>query len=237
MPPARLSAIRGVLFDKDGTLISFEKTWGPALIQVIGDYAKGDAGLAADLAEISMIDLATGAFANQSVVIAGTVADFAEAWAARLGVVAGPAFYAEVDQALRIAARGSLSPIGVPRRVLATLKAGGLACGIATNDAEANAREQGDSLGLSPYLDMIVGYDSGHGAKPEAGQITAFAAHVGISAGQVAMIGDSPHDMVAAKAAGAVAVAVRSGPMHVDAAGMADHVVDTIDDLPALFTT
>ena len=32
----------GVLFDKDGTLISFEKTWGPATHAVIAALAAGD---------------------------------------------------------------------------------------------------------------------------------------------------------------------------------------------------
>jgi phosphoglycolate phosphatase len=29
-------AIRGILFDKDGTLVDFDRTWGPAAYSVIG---------------------------------------------------------------------------------------------------------------------------------------------------------------------------------------------------------
>ena len=53
---------------------------------------------------------------------------------------------------------------------------------------------------------------------------------------QIAMVGDSRHDLEAARAAGAVAVAVLSGPADRAAlAPLADHVVDDIAALPALF--
>jgi phosphoglycolate phosphatase len=48
-------------------------------------------------------------------------------------------------------------------------------------------------------------------------------------------VGDSTHDLHAARAAGAVAIAVLSGPAtREDLADHADHIIDTIDDLPAL---
>ena len=37
--------VDGVLFDKDGTLISFEGTWEPATLAVMNALARGDAGL------------------------------------------------------------------------------------------------------------------------------------------------------------------------------------------------
>ncbi|MEO1197907.1 MAG: HAD family hydrolase, partial [Pseudomonadota bacterium] len=166
MPPVGLSEIRGVLFDKDGTLISFEKTWGPAMGSAIRHYAAGDAALAEALAAVSLFDLETERFGDMSAAIAGTVADFAAGWARHLGVAADQAFFTEVDGLLRHAARNSLAPIGVPHEVLAELVAMRHVCGIATNDAEANAQEQARALYLQDHLSFVVGYDSGHGAKP-----------------------------------------------------------------------
>ena len=60
----------------------------------------------------------------------------------------------------------------------------GFRLGIATNDAETSARAQAESLGLLPFLDFIVGYDSGHGGKPEPGMVTAFARRIGAVARQ-----------------------------------------------------
>ncbi len=49
------------------------------------------------------------------------------------------------------------------------------------------------------------------------------------------MVGDSPFDLMAAKAAGAVAVAVLSGPaLRHELEHLADHVLDGIEDLPGL---
>jgi phosphoglycolate phosphatase len=50
---------------------------------------------------------------------------------------------------------------------------------------------------------------------------------------EVALIGDSTHDLHAARAAGAVAIAVLSGPASRDAlAPHADYVIESILDLP-----
>ena len=65
--------------------------------------------------------------------------------------------------------------------------------------------------------------------------ILAFAASLGIAPSGVAMVGDSALDLIAARAAGAVAVAVLSGPApREELAPLADHVLDGIEGLPAL---
>jgi phosphoglycolate phosphatase len=55
---------------------------------------------------------------------------------------------------------------------------------------------------------------------------------------EVAVIGDSLHDLKGARAAGAVGIAVLTGPLRLAARpGLephADHVIASIDDLPAL---
>jgi len=48
-------------------------------------------------------------------------------------------------------------------------------------------------------------------------------------------VGDSPLDLIAARSAGAIAVAVLSGPARRDELEhLADHVLDGIEDVPAL---
>ncbi len=84
-------------------------------------------------------------------------------------------------------------------------------------------------------MDFVAGYDSGHGAKPAPGMVEAFAREIGAACGEVALVGDTLHDLDCARAAGAVAVAVLSGiATREDLAPHADYVIADIGELPAL---
>ena len=72
MPPA---SIRGVLFDKDGTLIDFFQTWAPAYEAVALRLAGGDAVLAERLLTLGGRDPATRCFKPDSALAAGTNAE------------------------------------------------------------------------------------------------------------------------------------------------------------------
>ena len=114
----------------------------------------------------------------------------------------------------------------------------GFILGIATNDSEASARAQAAVMRIETHLDFIAGYDSGHGSKPDPGMVSAFAAMHGLTIGRVALVGDSLHDLHAARAAGACAIAVLSGPLgkaaRTELAPLADHVLGSIAELPDL---
>lgn len=228
--------IRAILFDKDGTLVDFDRTWGPAAHSVMSTLAKGDRGRLEALMRVSHYREAERRFAPTSPLLAGSSAGYGPLWAEVLGRPAGPELYGEMDALFRAAGLASLTPIGSPADLFATLAAGGYVLGIATNDAEASARAQGAALGLAPHLAFVAGYDSGHGAKPEPGMVTAFADHLGLPPSRVALVGDSPYDLVAARTAGAVAIAVLSGPLGEAArnvmAPLADHILDAAADLP-----
>ena len=90
------------------------------------------------------------------------------------------------------------------------------------------------ALGVADLFDFIAGYDSGHGHKPGPGMPNAFAAHIGAQAAEVAMVGDSLHDLGAGRAAGcAYSVAVLTGVAgEAELAPHADIVLPSIADLP-----
>ena len=231
--------IRGILFDKDGTLIDFDATWGPATYEVMRALSAGDRGRLEAVMRVSHYVEAERRFLPTSPLIAGSSASYGPAWAEALGREPGDAFYREMDDLFRTFGLDYLAPIGRPADIAARLAADGYRLGIATNDAEASARAQSTALALDPFMDFICGYDSGHGGKPGPGMVLAFAECIGVPPGAVAMIGDSLHDLLCAKAAGAVAVAVLTGPLRAaarpDLEPHADHVVESIADLPALF--
>ena len=225
---------KGHLYDKYGTQIDFDLTRGPASYEVMREMSAGDDVAFRLLAELNHFVVEEKRFLRTSPLVAGTSASYGHLWAQALGRENHPDLHAEMDRRLREWGLKSMSPIGEPLAVLAELVADGFRLGIATNDAEASALVQAEAMGLVPHLDFVAGYDSGHGEKPEPGMVLAFAQAIGVEPREVALIGDSTHDLHAARAAGAVAIAVLTGPAPREALEPhADHVVDSIADLPA----
>jgi phosphoglycolate phosphatase len=229
--------LKGILFDKDGTLIDFDRTWGPAAYDAMQALARGDDALLAKLIEVNHYIEEERRFLPTSPMVAGSSASYGPVWAEILGRSDHAALFEEMDTLLREAGLKSLSPIGQPVSILQELLGLGYRLGIATNDAEASALAQLDAMQLIPHLDFIAGYDSGHGPKPEPGMVLAFARAIGVEPSAVALVGDSVHDMTAARAAGAVGIAVLTGPApREELAPHADHIVDSIADLPRYLT-
>jgi phosphoglycolate phosphatase len=228
--------IRAILFDKDGTLIDFDATWGPAAYEVMRTLAGGDAQAFAELVRLSEYVLEERRFRPTSPLVAGSSASYGPLWAQALNRAPSLDFYRQMDDLFGHWGLRSLAPIGRPADLAEILVRRGLRLGIATNDAEASARNQAAALGLTPSLDFIAGYDSGFGGKPHPGMVLAFAAHCGIRPAEIALVGDSLHDLDAARAAGALAIAVLTGPLRGAARDElephADHVLDSIADLP-----
>ena len=228
-------AIVGVLFDKDGTLIDFQGTWGPAIDAAIHALAGGDAERVRAQAEALGFSLTNKRISDASPLIAGSSASYGRLWGDALGRRDYETLKREIDEITAIEALKALTPIGEPARALSALRGLGLRLGVATNDSESSARRQIEALGLSKVIEFVAGYDTGHGGKPDPGMVIAFARHLGAEPSEVAMVGDSLHDLDAARAAGALAIAVLSGPAdRATLAPHADHVVEDIDALPGL---
>jgi phosphoglycolate phosphatase len=231
-------SLAGILFDKDGTFVDFDATWGEGTHTVMSQVSAGDPAVFHRLAEALHFDAGRRRFHPTSPLIAGAPHDYVHLWAAALGRRNDPALLDDMNRQFTDATLRALTPIGDPSAVMVALHARGLVLGLATNDAEASARAQVAALGLDAHMDFLAGYDSGHGAKPGPGMVLAFADHLGVPTNRIAMVGDSLHDMAAARAAGALAVAVLTGPARRhDLEGVADHVIDGIADLPALVDT
>jgi phosphoglycolate phosphatase len=228
------SSIRAILFDKDGTLVDFDRTWAPAVAAVLRRLAGRDEALYRALADTS--GLVQGArFLPASLLIGEPTTVFAAPWAKLLGRLADETFFAEVDLLLRGATTRHLAAIDHPGQVLGALAQHGFRLGLITNDAEATARAHMHKLGLDHLLEFVAGYDSGFGAKPEPRPVLAFAAAMGIAAGEILLVGDTALDVETARAAGAHTVLVLSGPKSAGDARYIepDAVIASIAALPA----
>jgi phosphoglycolate phosphatase len=230
-----MATLRALLFDKDGTLVDFAATWNGATGAVIETLSAGDERLAARLAEIVHFDRGAATLLPSSPFIGGSLAELVLDWADALGVPPDGAFDDRLKGLFHETALLAAVPIGDPAALLGELKDQGYRLGLITNDSEAGARAQSEKLGFAHHFDAILGYDSGHGRKPEPGPVLEFMRRFDLRPDETALIGDTLHDLDAARAAGAVAIGVASGFLSAERlAPHADHVVGSIMELPAL---
>ena len=237
--------IRAVLFDKDGTLIDFHASWvGAGLVAAreLCSLAEQPQRFHALIADAGY-DLASERLDPQSRWAAGTTESLVRHWISELGIgelVAGEEgsehLVARMGELMSAEAGRQIIPLADLGALFAQLSGHGLRLGVATMDLEANARMALQRLGVHEVLDFVCGCDSGHGIKPGPGMVLAFCASCGLEPRQIMVVGDTPHDMNMARAAGAgAAVAVTSGTGQAsDLCALADHVVDDLVELLAV---
>lgn len=229
------TVIKGLLFDKDGTLFDFRTTWGSWTAQLLAELGAGDASLTNRLAQVWGFDLIARDFLPGSMIIAETPENMVKAIAAHL-----PDWKFE-DLLQHILVSSSHVPLieAVPLQpLLREFRHRGLKIGLSTNDGEAPATAHLNAVGIAGMFDFIAGSDSGFGGKPEPGMQHGFCAAVGLPAQQVAMVGDSLHDLVAGRAAGMRTIGVLTGMSEAKVlAPKADVVLNDIGKIPHLLDT
>ncbi len=228
--------IRGVLFDKDGTLIDFQQSWGPVMGLVADELARGNGDLAEKLLHVGGHDPVSGRTAPGSLLAAGTAVEIAEAWAPLVGTEDITALAAAVDAGFRRHGPDYAVPVPLLRETLDILENRGLRLGVATSDCEGAARDGLERLGLITLFDFICGYDTGHGVKPGPGMVIGFCTTVGLDPTAVAVVGDNTHDLEMARAAGAgLRVGVLTGTgRRAELEPLADVILPGIAALPAV---
>jgi phosphoglycolate phosphatase len=227
------SPIRGVLFDKDGTLIDFFATWSPAYEQAAAELAQGDPALAERLLTIGGWDPATRRFKPDSALAAGTNAEIGRLWGQAIGHGDHKALTQKLDLFFREHAVANARPVTDLVNLFGRLRSHGFKIGLATMDSSAAAEAQLAAFGVRRLMDFVCGYDSGFGHKPGPGMVEGFCRTVNLPAKAVAVIGDSPHDLDMARSAGAgMAIGVLTGvsPREV-LAQHADLVLGSIAEL------
>ncbi len=199
--------LRGLLFDKDGTLFDFHRSWGPWLAGFLDGLASSPTH-SQEIARALGFDSRLQIFHPGSTFVHDTLEEILDVLLQYL-----PRWERGTLETLAIRETAEVPqvPVTALAPLLTDLKARNLVLGIATNDNEYPAKTQLTAAGVADKFDFIAGYDSGYGGKPATGMQMAFCAAHGLHPAEVAMIGDSLHDMISGRDAGMVTIGVLTG--------------------------
>ncbi|MEP3666066.1 MAG: phosphoglycolate phosphatase, partial [Roseibium sp.] len=104
---------------------------------------------------------------------------------------------------------------------------------IVTNKPEGFSREILDHFELSAMIDCVVGGDTGPERKPAPDMLLHALKQMKVPASDALMVGDSPADIDAARAAGIKSIAVHGGYTPVPASELgADITIKDLNELP-----
>jgi phosphoglycolate phosphatase len=223
---------RGVLFDKDGTLLDYFPTWLPINRAAALAAAGGDLALSHLLLRAAGHDPDTDRVQAGTALVAGTAEDVARLWLPLVGGALGT-LTETLDAVFTAEARRHAVAVPGLRAALEAQRAAGRALGVATSDSAAACRATLEALDVVALFSFTCGWDSGHGTKPGPGMVHAFCRATGIPAAEVAVVGDSLHDLHMGRAAGAGrCIAVLTGPAtRAELAPHADAVIRDLRDL------
>jgi phosphoglycolate phosphatase len=108
----------------------------------------------------------------------------------------------------------------------------GVKIAVVTNKPEAFSRTILAHFGLAPFIDLVIGGDTGPARKPAPDMLLHALTQFGAAPGGALMIGDGSADIDAARAANVCSVAVSGGYTAVPAEALgADMHIETLADL------
>ncbi len=227
--------IRAILFDKDGTLVDYAASWTPINARAVTLAARGDEMLAARIAAAVGVDAAGRALGPTSIMAAGSAGEIAAAMVAAGADFDPDDLSADLD-ALFLDGVEAMVPVGDLPAILGDLARRGLILGIASSDNTAAVVRFAERAGIAGLLAFVAGWDAGHGAKPNPSIVRAFGRLAACDPDEIAVVGDTDHDMAMAKRASAgLAVGVLTGTgTRSSLSARADAVIDDVSGLEAL---
>lgn len=232
---------KGIVFDKDGTLIDIYSTWLPVYRYAALEFTNNDAQLAQELLERYGYDHAGSRFVGGSLLAAGNNHEIAHAWAEHLPDIDDDiqleALTVRLNQIFQQQAALSATPVKGLQTTLRKLNLAGLKLGVATSDSYQGIHSTLQSFDVISEFEFLCGYDSGHGVKPEPGMVLAFCQATSLEPAEVIVVGDNRHDIeMGRNAQVALCVGVLTGAStREELEPLADIVFDDIGGLVTLF--
>jgi phosphoglycolate phosphatase-like HAD superfamily hydrolase len=236
-PKAIFAGIELVVFDKDGTLIDFERMWSGWSAELVRRVAAAtDPGLAGPLADALGLDKATGRVIPGSPLAATPMGHLRALTVGTLRAAGLSPIEAERavadswDPPDPVALAHPLADLGPLFR---SLRGRGIRIAVATSDDRAPTEATLAGLGVAGLVDAIVCADDGLPVKPAPDTLLHLCVRVAVPPDRTAMVGDSAADMAMGRAAGAGRViGVLSGVgSRAELEPLADLVLDSIAEL------
>lgn len=217
-PDARLTGIEAVLFDFDGTLAD-------TIPHILASFRHASADIFGQALpdEVLLRDVGIP-LAQQMLVLSQGDTAIADALLASYR-----AFNHTTHDAMVRLFPGAIE-------VLSAVRDHGMPMGVVTSKGTPMAMRGINLFGIAHFFSVIVTADDVPLHKPDPYPIRHASKLLGLEASQCAYIGDSPHDMQAARSAGAVAIAATWGVARTEvltAAGF-DYSIDDVRALPDL---
>lgn len=211
--------VDGIIFDKDGTLMSFDAFWVSLSVKALEDVL-GRLGMEPGLVDeiLEAFGVHDGVTDINGVLCKGTYAEMGEIVYEILFAHGCDADREDVVRAVeaaysRNAAAGDVKPTCPDlAEALAELKARGLRLAVVTTDNEPITRHCLAGLGVLQYFDVIFTDDGHTPTKPDPFCAGEFCRLYGLDKERVVMVGDTMTDVRFAKNAGITAISLAPTP-------------------------
>jgi phosphoglycolate phosphatase len=238
----RLAQPRLAVFDKDGTLMAFERlwhTWFRYALRILGDRVTLGDDLSSALAgtlgydpEMDAWDpagpLTIASTGEVALLIAGQVYRYGGMdWTRALTVVQQATAQARAELPLE----ELVEPIGDVQGTLASLHGQGILLAVATTDDRADTMRGLCKLGIADLFSVILCGDDGIPLKPDPEMALEICRRLSVAPTETIMVGDTVADLEMARRAGyALVVGVSSGASSAELlAQYADVVISDIN--------
>lgn len=202
--------IKGIIFDKDGTLFRYEEFWVPVAKGVAKSIASA-LKTESDITE-ELLDSIGADKGISGVLCKGTYEEIAECF---LAVIKKHSLECEDILKLTIDSFHKCFDCGVIvpaceniASLFATLKAEGYKAFLVTSDDRYVTDICLDALGIKEYFDEVFSNNGEYPAKPNPFYINLISQKYGLALDELVMVGDTMTDMSFAKNAGICSVGV-----------------------------
>lgn len=208
-----------VVFDKDGTLVDFDRLWVPRLTRWLKALeAMTSLPVAGDLARALGFDAHHATFVPDGPMAVASTNDI---YALAAGVLFRHGYdWHEAHPLVISAAADSLAappfpdeiaPRGDVAAALRRLRRAGLHIAVATNDERGLTQAMLHEMGLADQVALMVCGDDPIPPKPDPAGLRWLAQELGTTPARLAMVGDSTSDMLAGRQAGAACIGILGG--------------------------
>lgn len=231
--------IKGILFDKDGTLIDFS-LWRDAGIKTIetimNEYNLKDEELFKELKKsIGITENGVEPFGALAYKSHDDMACELHFLLSKYRKIDLKQFKSHVSELLRkevLRKDVEFKQIADIKELYRCLNLHGIKMGLATADSKQSAMHMIDKLNLNDCFEFIGSYDGVMKQKPNKDMCVRFCNMYGLNPNEVAIVGDSYNDMMFAKNSGAIGVGVLSGvSCKINLKDVANVIIPSIDSL------